>query len=174
MDERPTGGWGDWRDVGPVGPGVPPAQPPALQQPASQPPALQPPAPPSPGVQVGADGLPVDGSNPAFGAGYYPPAVEALFAAPRRRSGLSPLSVAAAACGALGLVLGPILVGDPVWRYLVLAADIAALALGVCALVTALRGFARYDGAVFGMVLGGISLALWLSFVTSHAASGGT
>jgi len=166
MDERDTtGGWGDWQDVGPVRPDVLPAQPPP------GPPA----APASPqGGPPGPDGMPSDGSNPAFGAGYYPPSVEALFAAPRRRSGLSPVSLAAAACGALGFALGPILVGDPTWRYLVLAADIAALALGIYALVAAWRGFGRYDGAVFGMVLGGISLALWLSFVTSHPASGGT
>jgi hypothetical protein len=108
-----------------------------------------------------------------IGGDYYPPEVEALFARPRRRQGLDRFSVLSALCGAAGLLSGPFWVSAGAGRYGVLGLDIAALVLGVVGLWLAVRNAGRFDGAVFGMVLGGIGLALWISYVTDPA-SGGT
>jgi hypothetical protein len=80
--------------------------------------------------------------------------------------GLPDLSPVALAAGVVGLLAGPLLVGDPTARYVILVADIVALAFGALGVWVSLRRFARLDYAVAAIVMGGISLFLWVRYVT--------
>ena len=75
--------------------------------------------------------------------------------------------------GVIGLLTGPLLVGDPTARYVVLAADVVAIGFGLLGIWTSLRRFARLDYAVAGLVMGGVSLFLWVQYV-SDPPQGGT
>jgi hypothetical protein len=86
--------------------------------------------------------------------------------------GLVDLGPIALAAGVVGLLAGPLLIGDPTARYVVLVADVLALALGALALWAAVRRFARLDLAVAAMVCGGASLFLFVSYVTDPPQGG--
>lgn len=86
--------------------------------------------------------------------------------------GLADLGPVALAAGIVGLLAGPLLIGDPTARYVILAADVLALALGALALWAAVRRFARLDLAVAAMVCGGASLFLYISYVTDPPQGG--
>lgn len=72
-----------------------------------------------------------------------------------------------AVLGALGFLGGPFLVAGPSSRYLVLFADLGALAFGAYAAHAAYRGRSRWDAVIFGVVLAAISLALWIASTRS-------
>jgi hypothetical protein len=101
-------------------------------------------------------------------SGRLPPAAES---AAGERPSLVP-GGAAAVFGVLGLALGPVLIGHPTGHYLILLADLAALALGAWALVVAIRSGRGLDLAVGALIAGGISLFLYASFMTDPPAGG--
>jgi hypothetical protein len=68
--------------------------------------------------------------------------------------------------GLAGLLAGPILVADAQARYLVLTCDVLALAAGVLALRADRGGSARLDYALAGMITAGVSLFLWISWMS--------
>lgn len=85
------------------------------------------------------------------------------------------MSVVAGFCGLAGFAAGPFLIAGTPGRYLILLADLAALALGGVGLWVALKHRARFDWAVLGLATGGISLLLYLAYVTDPpSAAGGT
>jgi energy-converting hydrogenase Eha subunit C len=98
--------------------------------------------------------------------------VKAMPAAASRSRGLPDLGPVALAAGLVGLLTGPLLIGDPTARYVVLVADLIALALGAYGLWTALRRAARLDLAIAAILCGGVSLFLYLSFVTNPPQGG--
>ena len=120
--------------------------------------ALTPPH--DPAAPPGADAVP-GGHEPPDGP------------APDRVGGLPDLSPVALVAGVIGLLTGPLLVGDPTARYVVLAADVVAIVFGLLGVWTSLRRFARLDYAVAGLVMGGVSLFLWVQYV-SDPPQGGT
>lgn len=83
--------------------------------------------------------------------------------------GLGPVALAA---GLVGLIAGPVLIGDPTARYVVLVADILALAVGAAALWAAVRRHARLDLAVAAILCGGASLFFYVSYVTAPPQGG--
>jgi hypothetical protein len=93
---------------------------------------------------------------------------------PPDRAGTRPdPSTAALLAGLIALVAGPLLTADPTRRYLVLAAAVTALVLGAIGVWTALRGPGRLDYATAALVTGGVSLYLWIGYV-SDPPQGGT
>jgi hypothetical protein len=64
--------------------------------------------------------------------------------------------------GALGFFAGPLLMAGTTSRYLVLSADLGALACGLYAAQAAYRGRTRWDTIAFGTALAAISLTLWI------------
>jgi hypothetical protein len=80
---------------------------------------------------------------------------------------------ACAVLGAVGFFTGPILMAGSTSRYLVLFADLGALALGCYAFYAAWRGRTRWDTVVFGVVLALISLTLWVMASRSGVIPGG-
>jgi hypothetical protein len=85
------------------------------------------------------------------------------------------MSLAAGFCGLAGLGAVPFLMAGTPGRYLILIADILALTLGGVGLWAAIRYRARFDWAVLGLVTGGISLFLYVAYVTDPSpAAGGT
>ena len=68
---------------------------------------------------------------------------------------------------------GPLLISDPTARYVILAADLVAIAFGALGVWASFRRFARLDYAVAAIVMGGISLFLWVQYV-SDPPQGGT
>lgn len=72
----------------------------------------------------------------------------------------------AVAAGLFGLLSGPLLVASSTGRYLILLADIVALVLGGLGIWGALRRSARLDMALAAVLMGGVSLFLWISYVT--------
>ena len=113
--------------------------------------------------KTGPDAAPgaSDGGEPPDGPAY------------DRAGGLPDLSPVALAAGVVGLLTGPLLVGDPTARYVVLAADIVAIVFGALGIWTSFRRFARLDYAVAGIITGGVSLFLWVRYV-SDPPQGGT
>jgi hypothetical protein len=93
--------------------------------------------------------------------------------APERSGGLPDLSPVALAAGLVGLLTGPLLVGDPTARYAVLAADLVAVTFGVLGVWVSLKRFGRLDYAVAAIVMGAVSLFLWVQYV-SDPPQGGT
>lgn len=75
--------------------------------------------------------------------------------------------------GALGFFAGPLLMAGTTGRYLVLSADLGALAFGLWAASAAYRGRTRWDTIVFGVTLAAISLTLWIMASRSGAIPGG-
>lgn len=117
-----------------------------------------PPREPQPGAAPPPPlGAPVSAS-PAPGAQASQPLVR-LWALPDP----GPLAVSA---GLFGLLAGPLLVAGSPGRYLVLLADIVALALGGLGIWGAVRRWARLDMALAAILMGGVSLFLWISYVT--------
>ena len=92
---------------------------------------------------------------------------------PERAGGLPDLSPVALAAGLVGLLSGPFLIADPTARYVVLAADLVAIAFGALGVWVSFKRFARLDYAVAALVMGGISLFLWIQYV-SDPPQGGT
>jgi hypothetical protein len=86
--------------------------------------------------------------------------------------GLPDLSPVALAAGLVGLLAGPALVGDPTARYVILAADVVALAFGTLGVWVSLKRIARLDYAVAAILMGGISLFLWISYVAGPPRGG--
>jgi hypothetical protein len=85
-------------------------------------------------------------------------------------------AVGGAACavlGAAGFFTGPVLMAGATSRYLVLGADLGALALGFYAANAAYRGRTRWDTIVFGVTLAAISLTLWIMASRSPLIPGG-
>ena len=81
----------------------------------------------------------------------------------------------AVGAGFAGLLLYPWLIGLPTARYLILTVDLLALTLGLWLLWRALRRSARYDMAIAALVTSGVSLYLFISYVTGPPpAPGGT
>jgi hypothetical protein len=80
---------------------------------------------------------------------------------------------ACAVLGAVGFFSGPLLMAGPTSRYLVLIADIGALALGTYGAYAACRGRTRWDTLVFGVVLAAVSLTLWIMASRSGVMLGG-
>jgi hypothetical protein len=80
---------------------------------------------------------------------------------------------ACAVLGALGFFGGPLLMGGTASRYLVLGADLGALAFGLYAAYAAYRGRTRWDTVVFGVVLAATSLTLWIVASRSGVILGG-
>ncbi len=80
---------------------------------------------------------------------------------------------ACAMLGAVGFFTGPLLMAGAMSRYLVLVADLGALGLGLYAGWFAYRTRTRWDTVVFGVVLGAISLALWVVAAQSGVIPGG-
>ena len=115
------------------------------------------------------------GETPPLGAGCYPSQVEAMFAERRRRrSGHSPFSILAAACGLVGFFHGPFLVGDTPDRYAILVADIAPLGLGSVAVWAAVTRSSRLEWAIAGILGGAVSLALYILCVSKPPAPAGS
>jgi hypothetical protein len=75
--------------------------------------------------------------------------------------------------GAVGFFAGPILMAGTTSRYLVLSADLGALACGLYAAQAAYRGRTPWDAVVFGAALAAISLTLWIVASRSGAIPGG-
>lgn len=129
-----------------------------------------------PDAAPAADGVltqPSDASAP-LAAGAVPGGLEPPDGpAPDRAGGLPDLSPVALAAGVVGLLTGPLLVGDPTARYVVLAADIVAIVFGALGIWTSFRRYARLDYAVAGIITGGVSLFLWVRYV-SDPPQGGT
>lgn len=89
------------------------------------------------------------------------------------RSGRLPdLSPVALAAGLVGLLAGPALIGDTTARYVILAADLVALAFGALGVWVSLKRIARLDYAVAAILMGGVSLFLWISYVTDPPQGG--
>ncbi len=80
---------------------------------------------------------------------------------------------ACAVLGVLGFLAGPLLMAGTTGRYLVLCADLGALALGLYAAYAAYRGRTRWDTIVFGVTLAAISLTLWIMASRSGVIPGG-
>jgi hypothetical protein len=74
---------------------------------------------------------------------------------------------ACAVLGTLGFLAGPFLIAGSSSRYMVLFADLGALAFGTYAAHSAYRGRSRWDVVVFGVVLAAISLTLWIASTRS-------
>lgn len=89
---------------------------------------------------------------------------------------VSVMGWAAVAAGSAGFFGGPFLVGRPVLGYGVLVADLAAIICGALGIWGAWRGFTRLDLSIAGAVLGGASLLLWVTYMSSPppAPAGGT
>jgi ABC-type spermidine/putrescine transport system permease subunit II len=80
---------------------------------------------------------------------------------------------ACAVLGAAGFLAGPLLMAGTTSRYLVLFADLGALALGLYAAYAAYRGRTRWDTIVFGVSLAAISMTLWIMASRSGVVPGG-
>ena len=80
---------------------------------------------------------------------------------------------ACAVLGTLGFFAGPLLMYGTTSRYLVLSADLGALALGLYAAYAAHRGRGRWDTVIFGVVLAAVSLTLWIIASRSGVIPGG-
>jgi hypothetical protein len=106
--------------------------------------------------------------GPAEGGEGAPP----IGPAPTRTGSIPDLSPVALAAGLVGLLTGPVLIGDPTARYVILVADLVALAFGALGVWASFRRFARLDYAVAAIVMGGISLFLWVSYVTDPPQGG--
>jgi len=91
---------------------------------------------------------------------------------PSRSGGLPDLSPVALAAGLVGLLTGPVLIGDPTARYVILVADLVAIAFGAFGVWASLKRFARLDYAVAAIVMGGISLFLWVSYMSDPPQGG--
>jgi hypothetical protein len=112
-----------------------------------------------------------DGASPSEPAGSDGP--PPIGPAPSREGGLPDLSPVALAAGLVGLLTGPLLISDPTARYVILAADLVAIAFGALGVWASFKRFARLDYAVAAIVMGGISLFLWVQYV-SDPPQGGT
>lgn len=85
---------------------------------------------------------------------------------------LGPVAVLA---GLVGLLARPFLMADPTARYVVLAAAVIALALGVWSLWGALRHSVGLEMAIAAILTGGVTLFLYISYVAGPPpAPGGT
>ncbi len=80
----------------------------------------------------------------------------------------------AVAAGLFGLLAGPFLVAQPGPRLLILAADIVAIVLGAWTVWGAFRRFARLDMGIAAILAGGVSLFMYVSYVTDPPPPGGT
>lgn len=81
----------------------------------------------------------------------------------------------AAGAGLLGLLLYPLLIASQVARYAIPAVDAVALVLGTMLLWRALRRRGGLDLAIAALATGGLSLYLFLAYVTGPPpAPGGT
>lgn len=78
--------------------------------------------------------------------------------------------------GLLGLLTHPLFIADPTARYLILLADVVALALAGWIVTQVVRGKARLDfTTVSGALYAGVSLVLFVSYVSGPPPSpGGT
>ena len=81
----------------------------------------------------------------------------------------------AVGAGFAGLLLFPWLIGFPTARYLILVADLLAVTLGLWLLWRALHRAGRYDMAIAALATSGVSLYLFINYVTGPPpAPGGT
>ncbi len=75
--------------------------------------------------------------------------------------------------GLLGLLTHPLFIADPTARYLILLADVVALALAGWILTRVLRGTARLDFmTISGALYAGVSLVLFISYVSGPPPGG--
>ena len=140
-------------------------QPSAGLAPGAGAPQTPPPDGPAPGDQAAKTSVQA-GGEPGEG----PPPFEP---APSRAGGLPDLSPVALAAGVVGLLTGPFLIDDATARYVILAADLVALTFGALAVWVSLKRFGRLDYAVAAIITGGVSLFLWVRYV-SDPPQGGT
>jgi hypothetical protein len=118
--------------------------------------------------------IPDDSREPEAGAEAVPGDLEPPDGpTPDRAGGFPDLSPVALVAGVIGLIAGPLLVDDPTARYVILAADVVAIVFGVLGIWTSFKRYARLDYAVAGLIMGGVSLFLWVRYV-SDPPQGGT
>jgi len=92
----------------------------------------------------------------------------------RTRGSLPDLGSIAVAAGLIGLFAGPILIARSEARLIILVADIVALTLGAWTVWGSSRGFARLDMGIAAILTGGISLFMYVAYVTGPPPPGGT
>ncbi len=93
---------------------------------------------------------------------------------PRRARRTTPdLGLVAVVAGLVGLLAGPFLIADPTARYIILIADVLALVLGGWSLWDGVvRRSGRLDMGVAAVVAGGVSLYLFISYVSGPPLGG--
>jgi hypothetical protein len=92
----------------------------------------------------------------------------------RTRGSLPDLGTVAVAAGLIGLFAGPILIARSDARLIILVADIVALTLGAWTVWRASRGFAQLDLGIAAILTGGVSLYMYVAYVTGPPPPGGT
>ena len=115
-----------------------------------------------------------DNQTPAASTGPTPIAHGRDGEDPQRARRTTPdLGSVAVVAGVVGLLAGPFLIADPTARYIILVADVLALALGGWSLWDGVvRRSGHLDMGIAAVVAGGVSLYLFISYVSGPPPGG--